>query len=62
LLHRLAADSRLGLTRGALDDALANPIDFVGAAVPQTRAFVSQVAELAARYPEAARYRAEAML
>ena len=62
LLQRLAGDVRLGLSLPALQQALGKPLDFVGAAAAQTRAFVTQVEALVRRHPEAARYRAEPML
>jgi adenylosuccinate lyase len=52
----LAADERLGLTREQIDALVADPIEFTGAAVAQTRAVVARVEELAARHPEAAAY------
>src|SRR5262249_50870478 len=62
LLQRLAADPRLGLSLGALQTALGNPLDFVGAAAMQTQAFVGQVQAVVQRYPHAAKYQAEPML
>ena len=56
LLDRLAADDRLGLDRGALDDALASPIEFTGAARAQVAAFAERVAAIAARHVDAAAY------
>ncbi len=56
LFDRLAADTRLGLTREQIGALVAEPIDFTGAAVDQVRAVVSAVETLAARYPEAASY------
>jgi adenylosuccinate lyase len=62
LLQRLAGDARLGLSLPVLQQALGNPLDFVGAAPAQTRAFVHQVEALVRRHPDAARYQAEPML
>jgi adenylosuccinate lyase len=62
LLERLAGDARLGLRRDQLDGALAQPLQFVGAAQAQTRAFVRAVEALIARSPEAASYRPDPML
>jgi adenylosuccinate lyase len=62
LIDRLAADPRLGLDRALLDDAMGAPLGFVGNAVPQTAHFVAEVAELVARYPEAAGYDGEEIL
>ncbi len=56
LFDRLAADTRLGLTREQIGALVAEPIEFTGAAVDQVRAVVSAVETLAARYPEAASY------
>ena len=53
---KLAADTRLGLTRVQIDALVADPIEFTGAAVAQTRAVVARVEALAARHPEAAAY------
>jgi adenylosuccinate lyase len=56
LLERLAADQRLPLDLGQLRALLANPIEFVGAAPAQTRAFASAVEAIVRAHPEAARY------
>ena len=56
LLDRLAADDRLPLDRPALDDLLADPAAFVGAAPRQVAAFARTVAEWTSRFPEAAGY------
>ncbi|MGE3619536.1 MAG: adenylosuccinate lyase [Acidimicrobiia bacterium] len=56
LVDRLAADPRLPLDRAALDGLLASPIEFTGRATDQVDAFVGQVDEVVARYPDAARY------
>ncbi|RYB94512.1 adenylosuccinate lyase [Nocardioides oleivorans] len=53
---KLAADPRLGLTRDQIDALVADPIEFTGAAVAQTRAVVARVEALAARHPGAAAY------
>ncbi|HEX5144102.1 MAG TPA: adenylosuccinate lyase [Mycobacterium sp.] len=62
LLDRLAADPRLPLDRAALDAALADKAAFTGAAGDQVDAVVSAVADLVARYPEAAKYTPGAIL
>jgi adenylosuccinate lyase len=62
LVQRLAADKRLGLSVTELSSALEHPLEFVGAAPEQVRAFASRVETLVARYPEAARYQPEPML
>ncbi len=56
LLDRLAADDRLPLDRAKLDELLANPLSFTGAAADQVSEVVSQVEGIAGRYPEAASY------
>jgi adenylosuccinate lyase len=56
LLDRLAADPRLGLSRGELDAALDDPIALTGAARDQVDRIAATVTELAARYPDAAAY------
>ena len=53
---KLSADPRLGLTRDQIDALVADPIEFTGAAVAQTRAVVARVEALAARHPDAAAY------
>lgn len=62
LLARLAADPRLGLGHDRLLAACGEPLDFVGAAASQTRAFVARVEALVVRHPAAARYRPEPLL
>jgi len=62
LIDRLAADDRLGLDADALRAALGDPVTYTGNAEAQTRTFVEQVGELAARYPEAAAYQGEPVL
>jgi len=62
LIARLAADSRLGLGADALGKLLECPLDFVGAAPAQTRAFVARVEAIVKANPEAAAYRAERIL
>ncbi|TWS21116.1 adenylosuccinate lyase [Tsukamurella asaccharolytica] len=56
LLDRLAGDARLGLSRAALDAALADRAAFTGAAEAQVAQVVAAVEELTARYPDAAGY------
>ena len=53
---KLAADERLGLTRDQIDSLVADPIEFTGAAVAQTRAVVARIEALAIRHPSAAAY------
>jgi adenylosuccinate lyase len=59
---KLAADERLGLTREQIDALVADPIEFTGAAVAQTRAVVARVEALAAAHPGAAAYSPGAIL
>jgi len=61
LLERLAGDSRLGLTKKALQELLGKPLEFVGAARVQTQKFVEQVGAVLKRHPEAAKYQPEPM-
>lgn len=56
LLERLAADPRIPLDLAALEQLVANPAEFVGAAPEQVGAFVAEVAELAKLHPDAASY------
>ncbi|GAB2865364.1 adenylosuccinate lyase [Myroides odoratimimus subsp. xuanwuensis] len=56
LFDRLAADSRLGLSRDQITALVAEPIEFTGAAVAQVQEVVRRVDALAARYPGAAGY------
>jgi adenylosuccinate lyase len=62
LLDRLAADERLGLDRAALDAALADPIEFTGAARSQVRTFAERVGAIAERHADAAGYVPEPIL
>ena len=62
LVERLAGDERLGLDAAALDDAMGEPLGFVGNAVPQVADFVERVDELLRRHPEASAYRGEDIL
>jgi adenylosuccinate lyase len=57
LIARLAADSRIPLTRGELDGLLADPLGFVGVAADQVAAFVAEVGVWVEQYPVAAAYR-----
>jgi adenylosuccinate lyase len=57
LLDRLAADSRLGVTRAELDAAVADPIELTGTAGDQIATLVAQIQEIAAAHPQAAAYR-----
>jgi adenylosuccinate lyase len=56
LFDRLAGDERLQLNATELAELVAAPLGFTGAATAQTAAFSQRVAEIAARFPEAAAY------
>ena len=57
LLDRLAADSRLGVSRADLDQALADPLELAGTAGAQVATVVAWIDAIAAAHPEAAAYR-----
>ena len=48
---RLAADGRLGLDRAALEDLVAEPIEFTGAARDQVARVVDRIEVIAAQHP-----------
>lgn len=56
LAERLAGDTRLGLTGEQIDELMADPSAFVGAASAQVEQVAGRVDGIAARYPEAASY------
>ena len=56
LLDRLAADPRLGLTRGELDALVADPTGSPGRRPRRWPAVVARVAAVAAEHPRAAAY------
>ena len=56
LFDRLAADDRLKLTRAEIDELVADPIAFTGAATAQVAEVVRRVEQVAAEHPEAAAY------
>jgi adenylosuccinate lyase len=62
LFDRLAADTRLGLSRPQLAGVLADPIEFTGAARQQIAAVVAAVDAVLRTEPDAARYRPEPIL
>jgi adenylosuccinate lyase len=62
LLARLAADPRLGLPAGTLDDLLAEPLRFTGAAQAQIRAVIAAVDKALESEPAAASYQPEPIL
>lgn len=56
LLDRLAADSRLGVSKAVLDAAVADPAAFVGAADAQVAEVVRRVGHVVEAAPDAAAY------
>jgi adenylosuccinate lyase len=56
LFDRLAADSRLGLSRAEIDALVADRSAFVGAASAQVADIVTQVADIVAKNPDAGTY------
>ena len=56
LIERLAADHRLGLQKAALQQLIAEPLDFSGAAQAQVREVVRKVNAVCERYPRDAAY------
>ncbi|GAA1585359.1 adenylosuccinate lyase [Actinoplanes couchii] len=56
LFDRLAGDERLQLSRGEIDNLVADRAAFVGAAPAQVRAVADRVAEIVAQHPSAAAY------
>jgi adenylosuccinate lyase len=62
LLARIAADQRIPLDLAELNQLLAQPLEFVGAAPAQARDFAMRVEELVKRFPDAAQYRPESLL
>ncbi len=62
LLPRLAADERLGMSLDQLSSAVADPLEFTGGAVAQTRAVVARVEAVLTRFPDAAAYAPGAIL
>ncbi len=62
LLDRLAADPRLRLLRDDLDELVAEPLSFTGAAVDQVQAVAARVEDVVRRHPDAAAYAPGAIL
>jgi adenylosuccinate lyase len=62
LAARLAADSRLGLSRQHIDAIFADGAALCGRAGPQVDSFVARCAGIAARHPQAAAYQPHAIL
>jgi adenylosuccinate lyase len=56
LVDRLAGDERLGLSKSALQELIAEPLEFAGAAQAQVREVVRKVNEVCTLYPQAAAY------
>jgi adenylosuccinate lyase len=56
LFDRLAADSRLGLSRAEIDALVSDRQAFVGAASAQVDGVAAQIADVVAAHPEAAAY------
>ncbi|AYY15695.1 adenylosuccinate lyase [Actinobacteria bacterium YIM 96077] len=56
LLDRIAADSRLGLTRADVDALVREPMRFTGAATTQVAEVIRRVEEIAAAHPDATAY------
>jgi len=56
LLARLAADERLQLSLDELQDQIANPLSFTGAAAAQVKAVAARIEGITATYPDAAGY------
>ena len=57
LLERIADDSRIPLDLAELEALISTPLDFTGSARAQTLQVIARVAEVCARYSEAAKYR-----
>ncbi len=62
LLARMGADPALPLDESQLKTITERPIEFVGTAPAQVRAFVQTVEQICQRYPDAATYQSEAIL
>jgi len=62
LADRIGADDRLPLRTVDVEDLLADPMSFVGAAGSQVDRFVARVDEVRSRYPDAAAYRPGSIL
>ncbi|WP_425307467.1 adenylosuccinate lyase [Ammonicoccus fulvus] len=56
LMDRLAADTRLGMTRDELGALLTEPLELAGSARSQVERLVTRVGEIADEHPEAAAY------
>lgn len=62
LIDRLAKDTRLGLPKARLEEALATPLDHIGLAPEQVKTFLGQVQKVVDKYPEQAKYKPEPIL
>ncbi|MCW1949400.1 MAG: adenylosuccinate lyase [Candidatus Shapirobacteria bacterium] len=62
LINRLVSDTRLGLSKDKLTEAIAKPIEFVGNAADQIDDFAKRVESVVKKYPEAAKYNPEEIL
>jgi adenylosuccinate lyase len=56
LFDRLALDPRLGLSRGEIDELVADRAAFVGAASAQVKAVAGEIAAIVAAHPSAGTY------
>lgn len=62
LFDRLAADSRVGLSRQELDELVSAPLELTGAAGEQVNVISEKVRAIVAEHPQAASYRPGALL
>ena len=62
VFDRLAADSRLGLTRAEIDALVSDPIEFTGAARSQVQAVLGRIEDIVRRHADAASYTPGAIL
>ena len=62
LIERLGADERLGLSAEQIENVLAEPLSFTGAAQDQVADVVGKIAAVVERYEDAADYRPEPIL
>jgi len=62
LLQRLAVDDRVPLNLDELQQLIANPLDFTGAARSQVAQIANSISKIVAKYPAAAAYRPSEIL
>ncbi len=62
LYERLAADERVTMTAAELEEVANRPLELVGLAPQQARAFGDRVDALVAKYPKAAEYQGQSVL